>query len=110
MSAIEQRGEDGSYCRIDLGLAYNYWKLNQNKQDSTKSVQHEVVGKKYLHNNKVVEITKVVKHWFAGYYYMAIYVDENNSHGTVFIENINSIADVIMDAVAKFKIDFVENC
>ena len=48
-----------------------------------------------------------MKHWFAGYYYMAVYVDENNSHGTVLIENINSISDIIEDAIEEFKKDFV---
>ena len=75
-------------------------------------VVHSIVGKQFLYNNdgepKLVTIESVNKQWWGGYYLAALYVDSDRSHGLVFFENINCVAEYIIEAIESFKEDFKE--
>ena len=73
--------------------------------DHSPSVEHPYLGRKFKRGgDDVLEITKVVIHWHAGYYYTAVYeINNSGSHGTVVIENINSINEIILKDLEDFK-------
>lgn len=81
-------------------------------ESKTVYVDHPIVGKKFLYNNggepKLVTIESVNKQWWGGYYLAALYVDSDRSHGLVFFENINCVAEYIIEAIESFKEDFKE--
>lgn len=75
-------------------------------------VVHSIVGKQFLYNNdgepKLVTIKSVNKQWWGGYFLAALYEDESGSSGLVYFENINCIADYIIEVIDSFKEEFKE--
>lgn len=73
--------------------------------DNGKINSHPMLGKKFkrLKDNKTYIIDSVCIHWFeSGYYYNATLRDENNSHTTCFIENINCNNELVIDGINEF--------
>jgi hypothetical protein len=105
---IEQRNDDGSYHRWDLEhyknvRAANGWDVPKDHPE----VNHPFLGKKFQRGDDYVVFTKTVKHWYGGYYYFGVYeVNDSGSHGTAFIENINCINEIILDAIEDFKKEY----
>lgn len=106
---IEHRTET-SFEKFNITHYHNYLRakgwLNIDKPKT--HIDLEVVGKTYLYNNKIVVIQYVVKQWYAGFYYMAVYEDLEQSSGTVVVENINSFEPVILEDLKRFQTDFQE--
>ncbi len=92
----------------------HYMKVRQARgiESTTKYVLHPIVGKKFMYENggdsKIVTIKSVNKQWWGGYFLAALYVDESGSSGLVYFENINCIADYIIEAIDSFKEEFKE--
>jgi hypothetical protein len=113
---VELRNEDGSYHRWDPVLYTNIYRDRNVGHRDTHIEDHPLIGKRFLKresrlptaHEKNVTIESVHLHWFCGYYQMAIYVDDNNSHGTVIVKNINSISPVIIDEQRRWDTCFEE--
>ena len=73
---------------------YRARELHKIKRDCSIS-DHPIIGKQVPGRDCVYE--SVHRHWYAGWYLMAIYVNPQRSHGTEIIENINSIADFLFE-------------
>lgn len=87
---------NGKYCfvtRQELGNNGNVY-------------DHPLLGQKYEKNGKIYTIDSVCIHFMCGYYYHVTLKDEKNSHTCAFIENINSVSDIIIDGVEYFKKNF----
>jgi hypothetical protein len=89
------RFPNGLYC-----FATKQWLGDNGKIDN-----HPMLGKKFkrVKDNKIFTMDSVCIHWWeCGYYYHATLRDENNSHATAMIQNINSQNELILDAIQKF--------
>jgi hypothetical protein len=97
------------YTRWDLDryMAYRRAK-NTESSSNVDQCNHVMIGRQYIVNGKRVTITQVIKQWWAGWYLLAVYVDANESHGTVVIDNISCIDDTILsDMIQRFGVDFI---
>jgi len=104
---IEKRGDDGSYHRWDFEQYMLFRKTRNPERKDHPEVNHRFLGKKFKRGDDYVVFTKTVKHWYGGYYYFGVYeINGSGSHGTAFIENINCINDVILEAIEDFKNDY----
>lgn len=105
---VERRDADGSYHRINLDKYMAYHRAEgQFRRIRDNRVDHPLLDKVFVHDGKLVKITKVVRNWWAGFYHMAVYVDMHGSHGTAYIENINSMCPFIDEGVEEFASSFV---
>jgi len=89
------RFPNGLYC-----FATKQWLGDNGKIDN-----HPMLGKKFkrVKDNKIFTMDSVCIHWWeCGYYYYATLRDENNSHATAMIQNINSQNELILDAIQEF--------
>jgi hypothetical protein len=89
------RFPNGLYC-----FATKQWLGDNGKIDN-----HPMLGKKFkrVKDNKIFTMDSVCIHWWeCGYYYHATLRDENNSHATAMIQNINSQNELILDAIQEF--------
>jgi len=71
---------------------------------------HPMLGKKFkrVKDNKIFTMDSVSIHWWdCGYYYHATLQDENNSHATAMIQNINSQNRLTLDAIEDFNKDYI---
>lgn len=108
-----EKTTNGLYERFNMGH-YTEWYRKVQPERENKYVLHPLVGKKYMYvwsegnAPEEVEIKYVVKHWYAGYYYHAVYEKAGGSSGTVVIENINSIAGLVEESFKRFQEEFTE--
>lgn len=106
----EYRYENGDYFRMNVTANINHLRARNFLLTPKKHIDHPFVGKKFLIKNefgeKIVTIKSVTKNWYAGYYYTAVYDDENNSSGVAIIKNINSICPFIIEYYEKFMKEF----
>jgi len=103
-----KRTDDGIYQRWDHEL-YTAYRRQRNVVEVNPPLDHPLLNKEFLRDKDFIKITKVVKHWWAGYYYYGVFeVNNSGSHGTTVIENINSINDIIVSQALEFKEKFVE--
>lgn len=89
------RFPNGLYC----------FATKQHLGDNGKIDNHPMLGKKFkrLKDNKTYIMDSVCIHWYdIGYYYHATLRDENNSHATVFIQNINCNNEWVLEGIAEF--------
>jgi hypothetical protein len=107
----EVRKKDGSLIRFNMDAHYRSYsaKKKVNKLVESLPVPHPLTGKKVIYKKNKTEyvIQAVHKHWYAGYYYVALLRDNHNSHSQAYIANINSIADLVLDEVEKFNINYI---
>lgn len=93
------RFPNGLYC-----FATKQWLGDNGKIDN-----HPMLGKKFkrVKDNKIYIMDSVCIHWYnVGYYYHATLRDENGSHATVFIENINCNNELVLEGIAEFNKDY----
>ena len=103
--AVSTKEKDGFFdvTRFPNGLycfATKQWLGDNGKIDN-----HPMLGKKFkrVKNNKIFTMDSVCIHWLdCGYFYHATLRDENNSHTTAMIQNINSQNELILDAIQEF--------
>jgi hypothetical protein len=85
---------DGLYCfatRQELGK-------------NGRIEEHPLLGCKFKRDDgKIFTMDSVSIHWINGYYYFATLVDNNGSHATEFIENINSESSMILEMIEDFQ-------
>lgn len=105
MYLAEKRTSDGSYQCWNIENTYKALRAKREPAKTHSCVEHPLLGREFNYNGGIAKITKVVKHWHAGFYLMAIY-EINGSHGTVNIENINSIDECIINDLNRFYSDF----
>lgn len=76
----------------------------KNNEDTKYLTGHEWIGKKVmnLETKKVYNVEKVWKDYFDGYFLLAL-IKNNQSHGVLIIDNIDSTSEIISDAVNKTK-------
>jgi hypothetical protein len=88
------RFPNGKYC----------FATNQRLGDNGSINSHPLLGKKFkgTHSDEIYTMDSVCIHWHEGYYYHATLVDENSSHTTAIIENINSNVDWVLSGVESF--------
>jgi len=68
--------------------------------------EHPLLGTKWHKKSKPdthYVIDSVCVHWLKGYYYHVTLRDENNSHATAMVENINTEEEIVLDAIKSFK-------
>lgn len=65
---------------------------------------HPILGKRIINTKgKIGIIESLHKHWLAGNYWVIIYrVDGTRSHGTLWLKNINSIDQLVIEAEQEF--------
>lgn len=108
---IVEKETNGLYERINLDQ-YMKWYRAVKPERPIVHCEHELLGKKFMYSwtgnsmPEVVVIKSVVKHWHAGYYYLAVYDNSEGSSGTVVIENINSIDPIIIESNNRFIEEF----
>ena len=105
---IEKRLPDGSYDRFDMALRSKIYHIKTELLEYVPSepIKHPILGKEFLLHDQIVTIVKVMKDWQAGFFYAAIYEDEAGSHGVTYFENINSIAQHVLNAIESFRENF----
>lgn len=93
------RYPNGLYC-----FATRQWLGENGRIDN-----HPMLGKSFkrVSDGKVFVMDSVCIHWWdCGYYYHATLRDENNSHATSMIENINSKNEIILQAISEFNLNY----
>lgn len=67
---------------------------SESEDDEVKD--HPLKGTRwYVKGMKIITIESVHRQWYAGWHLKAVYVTDEGSHGTVYVENINSISPSI---------------
>lgn len=94
--------------RINVSLYWEYLKQRGMCDINEPILDHPLVGKDFFQNlghrfPRRVRFIRVSKQWLAGYFLIGVYEDDDGSHGTVVVENINSIASSIVDNAEKFQ-------
>lgn len=74
-----------------------------------KIENHPLIGKNLKHiSGKIYRVESVNIHWIeVGYYYYAVLCDENNSHATAFVGNINCQNPDILKYINEFNNDYI---
>lgn len=88
------RYPNGKYC----------FATNQKLGDHGKIYEHPMLGKSFKHvkSGKIYVVDSVCIHWDMGYFYHATLRDENNSHVTAIIGNINCEDSLTLSFLEKF--------
>jgi len=74
--------------------------------DNGRINNHPMLDKKFrrVNDDKIYVLDQISIHWYdVGYYYHATLRDENNSHVSCFIENINCNNEIILEGISRFK-------
>jgi hypothetical protein len=88
--------------------------------DNGKQINHMYEGSKLYDNieKRIVTIDSVYKHWYHGWYVMALFYTEyehfgktERLHGQILIENINCKNDTILNSIKEdqFRFTFIKN-
>lgn len=87
-----------------------YWLEDGVSIDGTIRIKsyHELLGKKIINTitKKEYLIDCVFKSWYYGCFWQLSARDENDSHATIYWENINSISDTILSSIKQNQIKF----
>lgn len=85
---------NGLYC-----FATNQWLGINGRIDN-----HPLQGKKFIRkkDKKEYVIDSICIHWYHGYYYHATLRDQNDSHATVVIGNINCEDKFVYEQLIRF--------
>ena len=113
MSYIIEERTETTYDRFNMGLYIDYRREKPTVHQRDLSVKHPLLGAYFSHTNedgvtRVVRVDRASKLWWAGYYIMAVYVDESGVCGTITIENINSICPSTIENHERFCREFVQ--
>jgi hypothetical protein len=71
---------------------------------------HPILGLKIQdkRDGEIGIIESLHKHWLSGYYWVIVYRKlGTKSHGTLFIKNINSISDVVINSIEEFNKNYI---
>lgn len=90
---------NGLYCFV----------LGQKLGINGKIDSHPLLNKRFknVNSGKEYVLDSVCVHWYDGYYYHATLRDENNSHATVIIGNINCENDICLDGLKHFNETYI---
>ena len=63
-----------------------------------------LVGKKIkkIETNKIYNIEQVNQQWYAGWY-IGLLIENNDSHGFIWVENIDCWNDIVVDSIEENK-------
>ena len=105
---VEKRTPDGSFERFNLTHRSKIYqaKIKALEYSANEPVKHPILGKEFLFHGKVVTMVKVSIDWQAGYFYTGVYRCDDDSHGVIYFENINSVAPCILVLINGFKDNF----
>jgi len=87
---------NGKYCFL----------TKQELGNNGEVYNHPLLGEKYEKNGKIYILDSICIHYMLGYFYHATLRDENNSHATVFLGNLNSVSEIVVDGVNRFNKSF----
>lgn len=69
--------------------------------------KHPLTGGKYIKDGKVWTLKQMNVHFYeGGYYWYAVFEDENKSSAPRFFENINACSKMVKSFIEKTKKDF----
>lgn len=94
-----------------VGDRYSRWNLTQyikyrqakNLSSEPMTIDHRFLNCKFKRGDDILRIVQVIRQWHAGFYLLGIYeTNDSGSHGTIVIENINSIDPVILGSLDTF--------
>jgi hypothetical protein len=113
MSVYEERSEDGTYFRFDVGHDHKVWKARKEAglsvrqhKDLTKNpnVPTKIYSKE---NDKIYNVERVYAEWHMGWH-VKILAENNKSHVVIYWENINCFSKIILGMIEenrkKFKV------
>jgi len=109
LKAAGSHEKDGFWDVIRYPNGLYCFATDQKLGNNGKIDEHPMLGKqvKHLKTNKVYTIDSVCIHWVIGFFYHATLKDENNSHATAVIGNINSEDSLILEFIEKFNKTYV---
>lgn len=112
MAYVINNTTDGLVERFDMDAYMDYRRASTAPSYNVDSPDHPLVGKKFSLNKDddddpcEVTIISAKRQWWAGYYYLGVYVTESGSHGTIVIENVNSICKDTIASCQRFRDGF----